>query len=137
MPDVSRNINRCKCRSSALAGGEIGTGEICSNGMGRRCTKRELQSLIGTLQYASRVVRPGRSFLCRMIDLAKIPKRPHHFVQLNMEFRADLRWWHVFADHWNGVAVIPAMAAPEIEVTSDASGHWGCGAWSQANWFHY
>ena len=35
----------------------------------------------------------------RMIDLAKIPKRPHHFVRLNMEFQADLRWWHVFADH--------------------------------------
>ena len=103
----------------------------------RRCTKRELQSLIGTLQHASRVVRPGRSFLRRMIDLAKIPKRPHHFVRLNMEFRADLRWWHVFADHWNGVAVIPAMAVPEIEVTSDASGHWGCGAWSQASWFQY
>ena len=34
LPDASRNRNRYKCRSSALAGGEIGTGEICSTGMG-------------------------------------------------------------------------------------------------------
>ena len=59
-------------------------------------TKRELQSLIGTLQHACQVVRPGRSFLRRMIDLERVPKRQHHFVRLNTSFRADLRWWQAF-----------------------------------------
>ena len=34
------------------------------------CTKRELLSLIGMLQHASKVVHPGHSFLYRMIDLS-------------------------------------------------------------------
>ena len=34
------------------------------------CTKRELESLIGTLQHACRIMRPGRLFLRQMIDLA-------------------------------------------------------------------
>ena len=36
----------------------------------KSCTKRELLSLIGQLQHACRVVRPGRTFLRRMITLS-------------------------------------------------------------------
>ena len=103
----------------------------------RSCTKRQLQSLIGTLQHACQVVRPGWSFLRRMIELERVPKRPHHFVRLNTSFRADLRWWRVFIDCWNGVSVIPGPARDEVVVTSDASGSWGCGAWTQDSWLQY
>ena len=101
------------------------------------CTKRELESLIGTLQHACKVIRPGRAFLRRMIDLAKVPRRSHHFTRLNNEFRADLRWWHIFIEHWNGIAIIPVPTAVNVVVTSDASGLWGCGAWCQLQWFQY
>ena len=72
-----------------------------------------------------------------MIDLAKVPKRPHQFVQLNTSFWADLGWWHVFIEGWNGISVIPVVAKNEVVVTSDASGSWGCSAWSQTSWFQY
>ena len=101
------------------------------------CTKRQLQSLIGTLKHACQVVRPGRSFLRRMIKLERVPKRPHYFVRLNTSFRADLRWWRVFINCWNGVSVIPGPARDEVVVTSDASGSWGCGAWTQDSWLQY
>lgn len=39
----------------------------------RSCTKRDLLSLIGTLQHASSVVRPGRAFLRLIINLSKWP----------------------------------------------------------------
>ena len=71
------------------------------------CKKSELESLVGTLQHACRVVRPGRSFLRRMIDLLCIQKRAYHHIHLNGEFRADLWWWSTFASHWNGVAFFP------------------------------
>ena len=103
----------------------------------RSCTKRELQSLIGTLQHACRVVRPGRAFLRQMIDLLRIPRRPHHHVRLNSSFRADLRWWSTFVAQWNGVAVVPPSSPPGSTMTSDASGHWGCGAWHGREWFQY
>ena len=46
----------------------------------------ELQSLIGTLQFACKVVVPGRTFLQRIINLTRgVPSRFHH-VRLNKEF---------------------------------------------------
>ena len=107
--------------------------------MKKSCQRRQLESLIGTLQHACRVIKPGRTFLRRMIDLLRTPSatKPHHHIRLNCEFRADLQWWRVFAVHWNGVAMFPLAAAPVLEMTSDASGGWGCGAWSGSRWFQF
>jgi len=49
----------------------------------KSCTKRELLSLIGYLQHACRVIRPGRSFLRRMIYLSIGVRALHHRVRLN------------------------------------------------------
>ena len=73
----------------------------------------------------------------RMIDLLRVPQRPHHHVRLNRQFRADLGWWRSFIIHWNGVSALPSVAAPAFEVTSDASGRWGCGAWTGGSWFQF
>ena len=103
------------------------------------CRRHQLESLVGTLQHANRVVRPGRSFTRRMIDLLCIRgvRSSHHHIRLNQEFQADLQWWRAFASHWNGVSVFPPARRPAFEVTSDASGNWGCGAWSQESWLQY
>ena len=68
----------------------------------KTCSKRELLSLIGQLQHACCVVKPGRSFLRRMIELARITKELHHRVRLNRGFRSDLCWWACFLPAWNG-----------------------------------
>ena len=57
------------------------------------CTRRELESWIGLLNHACKVVCPGRTFLCRMIDLLSTTGRTglchsHHHIRLNREFRA-------------------------------------------------
>ena len=98
------------------------------------CTKRELLSLIGVLQHATMVVRSGRVFLRRMIELAKLPKEYHHWVRLNWDFRSDLQWWRVFLPGWNGVSFMSSRNTKKADTTiySDASGSWGFGAWYQA-----
>ena len=104
----------------------------------KACTKRDLLSLIGQLQHACRVVKPGRSFLRRMIDLSTTAKELHHFIRLNKGFRSDLEWWAMFLEGWNGVSLLSTVARgpPDIVVTSDASGTWGCGAFSSSgDWF--
>ena len=68
----------------------------------RSCNKRELLSLIGQLQHASSMVRPGRTFLRHMITLSAVPKELHHRVRLNAGFRSDLAWWNAFIGSWNG-----------------------------------
>ena len=104
----------------------------------RSCRKRELLSLIGHLQHATRVVKPGRSFLRRMIDLAQVAKELHHHIRLSASFRSDLEWWAMFLSDWNGVSMMASLGrvSPEVTITSDASGKTGCGAFSLlGKWF--
>jgi hypothetical protein len=105
----------------------------------RSCRRRQLESLVGTLHHACCVVKPGRAFLRRVIDLLRMPSatRGHHHIRLNREFRADLRWWDTFASHWNGASMFPCLTEPVFAVTSDASGSWGCGGWSGSSWFQF
>ena len=105
----------------------------------KTCSRRELESLIGLLNHACKVVRPGRSFLRRMLDLLHSTKaRPgsNSIIRLNLGCRADMAWWKEFVSTWNGVSFLyPPQHLPHIEMTSDASGGWGCGAWCGNRWF--
>ena len=91
----------------------------------RSCKKRDLLSLIGQLQHACCVVRPGRTFLRRMINLSTKAKRLHHNVRLNKSFKSDLSWWSVFLPTWNGVSMMSggSKSRATAVVTSDASGN--------------
>ena len=103
-------------------------------------TKRELLSLIGQLQHACCVVKPGRSFLRRMISLSTAAKELHHQLRLNRGFRSDLQWWATFLRSWNGRSMMLAVieSPPVAVITSDASGNWGCGAFSSHGaWFQF
>ena len=96
------------------------------------CSKRELESL---LQHACTVIPAGRAFLRQIISLLSTTKKRHHHVRLNSTFHSDLEWWRIFASHWNGKGLINTAYEKEVLLTSDASGSWGCGAWSNSDWF--
>ena len=100
--------------------------------------KRELLSLIGYLQRTSKAIRQGRSFLRRLITLSTAGKNLDHFVRLNISARSDIQWWSRFASQWNGTSMLVRFdkANPQISVTSDASGTWGCGAYEGENGFN-
>ena len=101
--------------------------------------RRQLESLIGTLNHACKVVRCGRSFLRRMLNLLHgVPAPPMrlYLIRLNRAFRSDLMWWHTFAMAWNGVSFLLSPSyLPQLQMASDASGSWGCGAWHGCHWF--
>jgi hypothetical protein len=96
--------------------------------------KRELLSLIGLLNHAASVVRPGRAFLRNLIDAAASVSELDHWVHLNQRARADLAWWNTFLKVWNGTSVSPPPE-PSWYIVSDASGSWGCGAFHGNRWF--
>lgn len=56
----------------------------------RVCVRKELESLIGLLNHACKVVRSGRSFLRRMIDLLHTVQPSQPMIRLNTGFRSDL-----------------------------------------------
>ena len=101
------------------------------------CTKKELKSLAGHLCNACKVVRPGRRFLRGFFGLISQFSKKAHMIRLNSAFRADLEWWFVYSRDWNGVSMMlkASWMAPEIEIWSDASGSWGCGAVWETKWF--
>ena len=105
----------------------------------RSIPKRELQSLTGLLQFATKVIRPGRPFLRRLYAMQDIGSHPDHFIRLNIPARADILWWKLFAEDWNGISMFWDVSnqSAEIQVTSDASGSWGCGAFWESKWFHF
>ena len=100
------------------------------------CSRTDLESLIGLLNHACKVVRSGRSFLRRMIDLLHAVQPSQPLIRLNCGFRSDLAWWANFIEKWNGVSfLLPPSHLPKLDITSDASGSWGCGAWHNHLWF--
>ncbi len=102
------------------------------------CTRKELESLIGLLNHACKVIRAGRSFLRRMIDLLYAVHRPPASripIRLSQSCRADLAWWGEFLSKWNGISFLdPPSSLPKIHLYTDASGSWGCAAWCGENW---
>ena len=107
----------------------------------KSCWKRDLESLVGKLQHASKVVKPGRTFLRRMFELLRGVVKKHHHIRLNHAFRLDLMRWHTFLEAWNGKAMMRTQDqwSPAVEVFTDASGEVGCGAlwgthWLQLKW---
>ena len=104
----------------------------------RWCKRKELESLIGHLQHACKVVPQGRSFLRRMINLLCAFRRDDHPIRLNQEFVYDLAWWQEFFQSWNSCSFLQyPQWAPllDFEVSSDASGALGYGAVFQGHWF--
>ena len=99
--------------------------------------KRELQSLTGILQHATKVVVPGRAFMRSLHALQSVGSSPAHKVRLNLAARADIIWWHLFVCKWNGTSMLWDLGrlVPEVTIYSDASGGWGCGAYCLPHWF--
>jgi hypothetical protein len=101
------------------------------------CRRKELESLVGLLHHACKVIRPGRSFLRRMITLLS-SMNDRHVIRLNRAFRADLAWWRMLAANWNGTGLIPQDGTtPSTTLFTDASGSWGCGAFWNQRWLQF
>ena len=110
----------------------------------RTATKQELLAFIGKLHHISVVVRPGRLFLRRLIDLSCTVKQSHHHVNLNRETRRDIEWWTEWLPTWNSTTLIPqsrSISTFDLRLHTDASGK-GFGAiysinWIQGRWDSY
>lgn len=114
--------------------------EVVTNWLGRKAgRRREIESLLGLLQHAAKVVRPGRRFTRRIIQVMTSVQDRDRFVRLNAEIRSDLCWWHEFLETWNGVGILQNDEMDTVSLYTDASGNWGCGAiwgtkWLQWKW---
>lgn len=106
----------------------------------KKATNRVILSLVGPLQHAAKVVRPGRTFVRHMyIVTARVPELDY-YTHLNKEFCSDLSWWHLFVSSWNGVGFLQLAAksqVPELTIQTNGSGLWGCAAFCEGKWLQW
>ena len=70
---------------------------------GKSCTKCQIQSLIGKLNFICFVCCPGRTFLHRLIDLLDSARHPSHHIRLTKCSLKDICWLLKFLQlAWNG-----------------------------------
>lgn len=112
-------------------------------------TVLERQELAGILNFACIVVRPGRTFLHRIIkgtavlqkllDTGKHGARAYTRFVVSEETRKDVQWWHHFAvtARWNGIGLLYEhewITSDRLELFTDAC-NTGYGAYYQGAWF--
>ena len=69
------------------------------------CTCRQLESMIGKLQYISNCVRPGRLFIsCLLVELHSVSR--HRYYKVNEEMRKDIKWWYLFLPGYNATSLM-------------------------------
>ena len=102
----------------------------------KKCTKRELLSLIGSLSFACKCVKPGRIFLRRLIALSTKVSSLNHRIMLNAEARADIKWWVDFLPSWNGVSLFQSevVTSTALKLFTDAL-NIGLGSLYGDEWF--
>ena len=98
---------------------------------------KELQSLIGFLNFACSVIVPGRVFLRRLINLTIGIKHLAHQIRLSNEVKQDLRMWKTFCSGFNcrSFFLEDAWASSEhLNFYTDAAKSLGFGIVFGASW---
>ena len=78
------------------------------------CTRNQLESLIGKLQFVSACVKPGRLFISRMLSQLKGMQRGRWYT-LSDEFRRDVKWWYMFVPQFQGTCIMWWLDVLEVD----------------------
>ena len=78
----------------------------------------------------------GKAYLNALFAV-KASMVPGQIRRINLEARSELAWWDWLLDNWTGVSVhqFLLLRHPDHHQHTDASGAWGCSAWSLPHWF--
>ena len=84
-----------------------------------KVTKPQFQSLLGSLLYITKCVKPARFFLKRMLSLLR-QHASKNYVILDQEFQKNLNWFNTFLLQYNGITFYDKVY-PQDKVILDAS----------------
>ena len=76
--------------------------QVCAFSAKVSASKRQLQSLAGSLNFACQVVHGGHTFLRRVIDCVNKLKQTSHRCCLISDIRSNISWWKDFLATFNG-----------------------------------
>ncbi len=104
----------------------------------KHCSKRDLLSLLGHLNYAMCIIPQGRPFISHLLTLATSVSGLEQIVSLNQPCRADLKLWITFLRNWNGITFFydDFLSQPcDISLFTDAAPSTGFGGFYRGRWF--
>lgn len=102
----------------------------------RKVTLKQLQSLLGLMVFACRIMPMGRVFSRRLSLATRGVRAPTHRVRVSRSMRADLYVWKEFLRTYNGRTVCQAVedSNVDLELFTDAAGSRGFGAVFGVEW---
>ncbi|WAQ98929.1 hypothetical protein MAR_023302 [Mya arenaria] len=103
----------------------------------KKVTLKQLQSLLGHLNFACKVIKPGRCFLRRLYDLTIGCTKPNHHIRLTSETRADIALWHTFLNDYNGCTLLTGdrfTTSTTLKLFTDAAGSKGFACTHGSSW---
>ena len=101
----------------------------------KRVTKKQMQSLIGKLQFASLCVRPGCVFISRLYDsISSMPEEGT--IEVDQEAMLDLKWWNKYLQVYNGVSIMWMYEDQQIIAFSMDACMTGIGGCCRFRYFH-
>ena len=104
----------------------------------KTCTRKQLEQLLGHLNFAMRVILPGRAFVTYLYKLMCSVRDSFHYVHINSECKNDLTMWAEFLRKWNGVSLFhePKITkAADMNLYTDAASTKGFGGFFNGKWF--
>ncbi|RXN20392.1 poly [Labeo rohita] len=102
------------------------------------CSKRELLSLLGHLNFAMRIIPQGRPFISHLLSLASSVHALEDLISLSHACRNELRLWIMFLKQWNGLSLFynNLVSSPiDIQLFTEAAPSTGFGGFYQGRWF--
>ena len=102
-----------------------------------KCTPKQMQSLIGSLNFACRAITPGRPFCRRLINATCGLTKQHHHLRITTDMRKDLDLWLQFFRDFNGISVFHDrfwVSNEDMQLFTDSAGGTGFGAYFAGKW---
>jgi hypothetical protein len=106
--------------------------------IGSLVTKKEVESVIGTLNHCSLVLVAARTHLPSLYEFARAFSNNAHALatrKVTSKVASDILWWRsqLSAD-FCGMILRPPPAALDLRICMDASTSWGIGFWMEGKW---
>lgn len=112
-----------------------------------KITLKDMQSLVGLLNFCSRAVPCSRAFNRRFYDACTGLTKPWHHLRISASLKDDMRVWLMFLDGFNGAVYFPESQwfdTDRLQLFTDSAGgadfgygailgsHWSFGYWPKS-----
>ena len=71
------------------------------------CSKRDLLAIVGKMNFCSQMIKNGKKFMRRLIELSTKGKSLNSKLKLTKQAKADVNWWVECMQKYNGIEWFP------------------------------